>query len=114
MPIGRGYVVPARWESPDRHVLYGAIDHPVRIARIIARLLLLAKAERPDFVRRQPIEVETFLEDVFVRWSDVTDRGWRLGPLAPGTLLADEVRLRTDLEALLVNAVKYTEPRQPI
>ena len=58
--------------------------------------------------------MESFLEDVFVRWSDVTDRGWRLGPLAPGRLLADEESLRTALDALLENAVKYTEPRQPI
>src|SRR5205823_13453970 len=69
---------------------------------------------RPDFVRRQSIEIETFLEDVFVRWSDVTDRGWRLGPLAQGTLLADEEGLRTALDALLENAVKYTESREPI
>ena len=112
--IARGHLELVRWETPDSHDLDVAIDELGRIERIIARLLLLAKSERPDFVRRQPIEVESFLEDVFVRWSDVTDRGWRLGPLAPGRLLADEESLRTALDALLENAVKYTEPRQPI
>jgi signal transduction histidine kinase len=60
------------------------------------------------------IDVETFVEDVFLRWSDVTPRVWRLGPVARGRLRADEEALRTALDALIENAVKHTDPTQSI
>ena len=49
-----------------------------------------------------------------MRWSEVAPRAWRLGALAPGHLLADAERLRAALDALLENAVKYTEPQAAI
>ena len=45
-----------------------------------------------------------------MRWSEAAPRSWRLGPLAPGSLLADAERLRVALDALIENAVKYSEP----
>jgi signal transduction histidine kinase len=86
-----------------------ALDELERLERILDRLLLLAKAEQPDFVVADEIDVETFLEDVFMRWSEVAARAWRLGPLAAGTLVADREGLRIALDALLENAVKYTD-----
>ena len=91
-----------------------AIEELARIDGIIARLLLLAKAERPDFLAPREIDVEAFMEDVFVRWSDVTPRVWRLGPVGAGELWADEQALRTALDALIENAVKHTEPSESI
>jgi signal transduction histidine kinase len=58
--------------------------------------------------------VEPFLEDVFVRWSEVVPRSWTLGELAAGTVRADPEALRAALDALLENAVKYTEPANAI
>jgi len=77
---------------------------------IVDRLLLLAKADQPDFVLLGDVELEPFLEDVFMRWSEVASRAWRLGPLAAGTLRADPEAIRRALDALLENAVKYTAP----
>ena len=94
-------------ESPELAV---ALDELGRIDRIISRLLLLAKADRPDFLVTSELDVEAFLEDVFVRWSEVAPRGWRLGETAQGELWADEEALRVALDALLENAVEYTEP----
>jgi signal transduction histidine kinase len=87
-----------------------ALDELGRIESILERLLLLAKSKQPDFVVPAAIDVEPFLEDVFLRWSEVVPRGWRLGGLEPGTLLADPEALRISLDALLENAVKHTEP----
>ena len=86
-----------------------ALDELQRIERILDRLLLIAKAEQPDFLVTEQIELEPFLEDVFVRWSEVAPRVWRLGPMAVGRLHADPEALRIALDALLENAVKYTE-----
>jgi signal transduction histidine kinase len=91
-----------------------ALDELDRIEQILGRLLLLAKADQPDFVVREDMELEQFLEDVFMRWSEIAPRAWRLGRVPDGTISADPESLRCALDALLENAVKYTEPGDPI
>jgi signal transduction histidine kinase len=91
-----------------------ALDELGRIDAIIERLLLLAAAEQPDFLQVDGVELEPFLEDVFMRWSEVAPRAWRLGPLFRVKLLVDPDRLRAALDALLENAIKYTDERDAI
>jgi signal transduction histidine kinase len=93
-----------RGQPPELAV---AIDELDRIGYIVDRLLLLAKAERPDFLVRSPIDLEPFLEDLFMRWSDVAPRSWLLGDVPRGTLQADSQALRIALDALLENAVGH-------
>jgi signal transduction histidine kinase len=92
--------------SPEIDV---ALDELARIEQILERLLLLAKADQPDFVIVDEVELEAFIEDVFMRWSEVAPRAWRLGELAHGDVMVDPESLRCALDALLENAVKYTE-----
>ncbi|HEY7073847.1 MAG TPA: HAMP domain-containing sensor histidine kinase [Solirubrobacteraceae bacterium] len=91
-----------------------AIDELDRIGYTVERLLLLAKAKRPDFVAPAPIDLEPYLEDVFVRWSEVAPRIWRLGDVPAGTLFADPQALRIALDALLENAVAHTSEANTI
>jgi signal transduction histidine kinase len=91
-----------------------ALDELERIEQILGRLLLLAKADQPDFVVLQSVDLEPFIEDVFMRWSEVAPRAWRLGALASGKLTVDQEALRCVLDALLENAVKYSERGDPI
>jgi signal transduction histidine kinase len=86
-----------------------ALDELARIDRIVERLLMLARAERGTLIEVGEVETETFLEDVLLRWSETAERSWRLGPVPRGTLEADPDSLRIALDALLENAVKYTE-----
>ena len=86
-----------------------ALDELERIEQILERLLLLAKADQPDFVVLEDVDLEPFLEDVFMRWSEVAPRAWRLGGLASGKLAVDPDGLRCALDALVENAVKYTD-----
>jgi signal transduction histidine kinase len=97
--------------SPEADI---ALDELERIDRIVDRLLLLAQAEQPSFLVARALELEPFLEDVFMRWSEVAPRAWHLGPLARGSLTADPHALRTALDALLENAVTYTKPHDLI
>ena len=60
-----------------------ALDELGRIDSIIEHLLLLANADQPDFVSTTEVELEPLLEDVFMRWSEVAPRAWRLGALVP-------------------------------
>jgi signal transduction histidine kinase len=112
--ITRGHLELLRRETEDRPELDVALDELGRIDAIIERLLVLATADQPDFVLTAEIELEPLLEDVFMRWSEVAPRAWRLGELAPGRLRADAERLRAALDALLENAVKYSEPQAAI
>src|SRR2546426_1073753 len=93
--IARGHLEVLRAASNNGNgEIEVALDELARMKGIIDRLLLLAKAERPDFLALREIDVEPFLEDVFMRWSEVAPRAWRLGALARGMLSADEEALR--------------------
>ncbi len=98
-------------EQPELAV---AFDELARIEGIVDRLLLLARAERPDFVAVTNVPLVSFLEDVFMRWAEVAPRAWRLGDILDVTLQVDETWLRAALDALLENAVQYTEDRARI
>ena len=76
--------------------------------------MLLARAERGRLVELGEISTEAFLEDLLLRWSGTAERSWRLADVPDGTLRADEDALRIALDALLENAVKYTEPGDAI
>jgi signal transduction histidine kinase len=108
--IARGHLEVLERTNGDAPEVGVALDELGRMERILDRLLLLARADQPDFLRLEEVELDRFLEDVFVRWSEVAPRAWRLGSLAPGILRADPEQLRIALDALLENAVKYTEP----
>jgi signal transduction histidine kinase len=113
--IARGHLeVLQRLNGRPTQEIDVALDELGRIEQILERLLLLAKSKQPDFVVAAEIDVEHFLEDVFLRWSEVVLRGWRLGELVPGTLRADPEALRIALDALIENAVKCTEPSDSI
>jgi signal transduction histidine kinase len=112
--IARGHLeVLQRLNGDPAQEIVVALDELERIEHILEGLLLLADSKQPDFVVLGDVEVESFLEDVFMRWS-VAPRSWTLGELSPGTLRADPEALRNALDALLENAVKYTEPADAI
>jgi two-component system, OmpR family, sensor kinase len=108
LTIARGHLELMAPAEEDAAELEIALDELGRMDAIIDRLLVLATAGQPDFLRVGEIELEQFLEDVFMRWSEVAPRAWRLGPLVAGRLRVDPERLRAALDALLENAVKYT------
>ena len=113
--IARGHLeVLRRLNGKPAQEIDVALDELGRIEHILDRLMLLARSKQPDFVVLSDVEIEPFLEDVLVRWSGTVPRSWRLGEIAAGTLRADPDALRIALDALLENAVKYTEPADAI
>ena len=67
-------------------------DELRRLGRLATRILLLASACSPDFLRREPVAVESVLGDALERWGYLPRR-WRLGPVTDATVLADRDRL---------------------
>ena len=112
MTIARGHLEVLRATGPPE--IDVALDELARIEQILERLLLLAKADESDFVVDAEIDLDVFLEDLFLRWSEVSPRVWRLGGRDVGTLRADPDALRIALDALLENAVEYTKRGEAI
>jgi signal transduction histidine kinase len=112
--IARGHLDLLRSTGRTDPEIAVALDELGRLERIVDRLLMLAKAGRSDALQMRPVDVETFFEDLFMRWSEIAPRVWRLDAVAPGRLDADEEALRGALDALIENAVKHTEPHDPI
>ncbi len=82
-----------------------------RISRLIDDLLLLAKAEQAQFLRIEPIELASFVEELWRATATLAERRFQLGPVACGTLHADPDRLAQALRNLLANAIEHTIPQ---
>jgi signal transduction histidine kinase len=85
------------------------LEELMRLRRLSERLLLLAVAERADFLHKRPIEIEPVLVEALHRWSP-TPRQWRLGTTDEAVVEADADRLALAIDALVENAVKHTTP----
>lgn len=97
-------------EDPEerRHTIELVMDELDRMARIVNDLLLLAKAEQPDFLDLGPVEVEGLTADVYSKASALAPREWRLERADAGVLLADRQRLTQALIQLAQNATQHT------
>jgi signal transduction histidine kinase len=86
------------------------LDELDRLTRISDQLLLLAASEGPGFLRTKPLALDEFVENTMHRWQPTAPRAWSLRVEWHGEVLADEDRLRVAIDAVIENAVKYTDP----
>lgn len=89
-------------------------DELDRMSRIVEDLLLLAKAERPDFVTPEPVQLAELTADVFVKARTLGDRHWELAEVADGEAQLDPQRITQAMVQLAQNAVQHTVPGQSI
>jgi len=85
------------------------LDELATLARISDRLLLLATVEHPDFLHRTPVDFEKLFVATARRWRASARRAWTIDALAEGWVSADAERLAYAIDALIENAVKFTE-----
>ena len=97
---------PSREEVRRVEQLVGA--EITRITRLIDDLLVLAQAERGDFLRLEKIEVRRFVEDLWDGVSATAARRFELVQTTEGTLRADPDRLAQALRNLARNAIEHT------
>ncbi len=79
-----------------------------RISRLVDDLLVLAQAERTDFLRVETIEVRPFVTDLWDGMSLTAERNFELGTIVDGSLRADPDRLAQALRNLARNAIEHT------
>jgi len=92
-------------EGHDIAVILGELN---RLRRISERLLVIAAADDPEFLRPEPMALDSFTMDVLRRWRPTAERRWQLGRLDKVTVQADRERLGLAIDALLENAVRHT------
>jgi signal transduction histidine kinase len=83
-------------------------DELDRMQRIVNDLLTLAKAERPDFLTLEPVDLTTLVDEVTRKAEALGPRDWHRGASARGVIVADRQRLTQALVQLADNAVRHT------
>jgi two-component system OmpR family sensor kinase len=99
-------------ENPSREDVT-RVEHLVqaeitRISRLVDDLLILAQAERTDFLRTETVDVRSFVTDLWDGVSLTADRRFELGTISDGALEADPDRLAQALRNLARNAIEHT------
>ena len=78
------------------------------VSRLVDDLLLLAQSERRDFLRVTPIDLPSFIPQLWEGIGLTADRDFQLGPVPDAVLRADPDRLTQALRNLIRNAIEHT------
>lgn len=89
-----------------REIVFDELD---RMARIVDDLLLIAKAERPDFVVPGPVDVGDLTRDVLDKARPLARRGWAVDVEAIIVADIDRERITQAWMNLVRNAVQHTD-----
>ncbi len=81
-----------------------------RMGRLLDDLLLLAKTEQAQSLRLEPIDLPTYVGELWDGTSLLARRRFELGPIPAGRLTADPDRLAQALRNLIANAIAHTDP----
>jgi signal transduction histidine kinase len=87
------------------------LDH---MGRLVNDLLLLAKAERPDFLKSKPEELDWLTEELYLKAKLLADRDWQLESKGLSPVTLDRQRFTQAVMNLVQNAVRHTQPRDTI
>jgi signal transduction histidine kinase len=107
--IVKGHLAVMGDDPEDRRRTMAVVDAELdRMARIVEDLLVLAKAEQPDFLRPEPVEAADLTTSLLVRAQALGPRRWALDECAVGPLEADAQRLTQAVLNLARNALEHT------
>jgi signal transduction histidine kinase len=94
--------------TPEERDIGVVVGELARLRRLGERLLMIAAAEDPEFLRPEPVALDRFVMDVLRKWMPTAKRNWQLGRLDPVVVKADRERLGLAVDALLENAIRHT------
>ena len=85
-----------------------ALDELDRMGLLVDDLVMLAKADRSDFVAPAPVELDVLIDDVVDKARGLGDRRWIVERRAHGTAELDPRRIEQAMLQLCQNAVKFS------
>lgn len=90
------------------------LDELDRMSRFVEDLILLAKAEQPNFLHQETIDVATLTEELLVKGKALANRKWVLDQTAKGKIVGDRQRITQAMMNLAQNATQHTQPGDTI
>jgi signal transduction histidine kinase len=103
-------IIRGHLEVLDEHpeTLRIVTDELDRMSRFVEDLLTLAKAERPDFLHLDTLDLDLLTDELMAKATKLAPREWRLEQTGAGLLVADRQRLTQAVMNLAHNAVQHT------
>ena len=86
------------------------LDELDRMNRLVEDLILLAKAERPDFLESEVLDLTLLTKELFSKIKTLGDRSWRLEKIGRGVMIIDRQRLTQAIINLANNALQHSAP----
>jgi two-component system OmpR family sensor kinase len=84
------------------------LDEIDRMGRMVEELILLSKAQRPDFLVLRSIDLAPFTDDLLDKAQSLGDRDWSLHERGDAQFVGDAHRLTQAMMELALNAVKFS------
>ena len=108
--IIRGHLELMDIDTPEQQETIDlTIEELDRMNRLIEDLVLLAKAERPDFLQIETIELTSFVTGLFDKLQTLGERNWHLdNQILSGKMTGDRQRITQAIINLASNAVQHT------
>ncbi|MFP5372870.1 MAG: sensor histidine kinase [Actinomycetes bacterium] len=99
-------------DDPDdlEETLHLVLDELQRMGRLVGELLLLARAERPDFLELAVVDLAEVTSELAAKAPALGERQWDLDGVGTGRIVADRQRVTQAVMQLAENAVRQTEP----
>jgi signal transduction histidine kinase len=89
-------------------------DELKRMSRLVKDLLLLARAERSDFLDLTMVQVDDLMETIYAKAIAIAPRQWQLARVAKVRIVGDRDRITQAVMNLTQNAVEHTQPADTI
>jgi two-component system OmpR family sensor kinase len=102
-------------DPEERRETYELVTEELdRMTRFVNELLLLARAERPDFLRLETVELDRLVNDLLANAGRLAERDWSRDGTSRRLIVADPQRLTQAVMSLVDNAIKHTENGEQI
>lgn len=85
------------------------VDELERMRRLVDDLVMLARAEQPDFLDPAPVDLADLAGELIRKAERIADRRWVLERADEGVVVADRQRLTQAVVQLVQNAVEHTD-----
>lgn len=86
-------------------LVMGELD---RMSRLVDDMILLAKAERLDFLQLATVNVADLTQELFVKAQALAERDWQIDAIARGQIIVDRQRITEAVINLAQNATQHT------
>jgi signal transduction histidine kinase len=85
------------------------LDELDRMTRLVEDLIVLAKAERRDFLQLETVDLAILTEELYLKAQGLAPRNWQLEAKGEGKIVIDRQRITQAVMNLAANATQHTK-----